>query len=918
MATYYVRTAGGNSNAAATYSLTSGGGATGSVPTAADNVIRDGASGAFVINAAMVCRSYVETPLCTTLLTHNAGITQTIGDNTTAPSDIALQWSTSATHTLGNAQTSAIVLGTLQSTQQKVDLQGLTVGNITFGVSASTGSQYVLTSSFISSGDMTHGRCAFDTNNFNWQARSFTSSSTQVRSINFGSSTITLTLAGEAWTTTTTTNGTFNTGTSTIKLTGANASMRTNTFTFYNVEFNGGGNMVLNSGGNAATYNKLTINGTATQTDTLSLGGNNSHQINGELAIIGNSDVNRLLVFSPALGTQRSIVLGASAIFRTNSINFDLRDVAISGGATNARDFSAFTTVGDQQGNSGVTFPASVTNTFIVAGSTAGASRWSAGRIPLPQDDVVFTGSLAATMGVSCWGRNIDFSAYTGTLTRPSSNTPNTFFGNMTLGASMNMGVTPNTVYMEGRGRSTQTITSNGQTFFNATSNNRFDVYSPGGGYTLTDPAIFRPSSDAFGTLVTVQAGYLVTGAFAHQIGQVASPTTTYARTLDIRGTTFNYYNTGTVGPLNIAIANLTFLDDSSTIHNVNGISISTRTFTLAGLTMNATVNYTVTESFGTLSITGGGTLNVLNVASGRRVRFTSGVTTNITTRNIQGTVGGWGYQAMNPLASGIFISAPHSTALSVSGDITIKFKIQMMKAYNSGNIGAVVCKLNAGLTAGYCVRINGGTITIFAAGSQGSANANLTTVFNSGDIAHIKIQRRQSDGRTQFFTSPDDITYTQLGTNVTIASGVALGATTDLLYIGCRTINNDNMNEGRIYRVQIYSDITETTQVFDANFQTKPLFQDYVTDAALGAIVTIQPELTPGDGRVEVSSLTPTVRAAVPNASGAVASDGIKVTDIDASAGLPWYAGVNSFDGGNNLNVLFSSSFRAQVAMVT
>ena len=86
MTTYYGRAGGGNWGTAATWSLTSGGGATGSVPTAADDVILDAASGNVTINGTSgspsLCRSLTCTGFTGTLTQGNAAYLQ-IGDGTT-------------------------------------------------------------------------------------------------------------------------------------------------------------------------------------------------------------------------------------------------------------------------------------------------------------------------------------------------------------------------------------------------------------------------------------------------------------------------------------------------------------------------------------------------------------------------------------------------------------------------------------------------------------------------------------------------------------------------------------------------------------------------------------------------------------------------------------------------------------------
>ena len=86
MATYYFRNSGNSAWSTATnWSLTSGGGATGAVPTSTDNAILDANSGACTISSTSVCKT-LNTTGYTSTLTLNAGINVsgniTIGVNT--------------------------------------------------------------------------------------------------------------------------------------------------------------------------------------------------------------------------------------------------------------------------------------------------------------------------------------------------------------------------------------------------------------------------------------------------------------------------------------------------------------------------------------------------------------------------------------------------------------------------------------------------------------------------------------------------------------------------------------------------------------------------------------------------------------------------------------------------------------------
>lgn len=95
--TKYARAAGGNWNAAATWSTTSGGPADTTVPTIEDDVILDAASGPVTINATANAKSFTASSYSGTL-THNASITLTVNGSVTFSS--AMTYSKTATSTI--------------------------------------------------------------------------------------------------------------------------------------------------------------------------------------------------------------------------------------------------------------------------------------------------------------------------------------------------------------------------------------------------------------------------------------------------------------------------------------------------------------------------------------------------------------------------------------------------------------------------------------------------------------------------------------------------------------------------------------------------------------------------------------------------------------------------------------------------
>lgn len=113
------------------------------------------------------------------------------------------------------------------------------------------------------------------------------------------------------------------------------------------------GNGTVTIAATAACAN-LVVNWTAVKTNIFSLSGNFSPA--GNITINGNSTINRILIQSSVVGTQRTITnLGTVAC-----TNVDFVDIKFN----TAVDFSAQTNIGDANGNSGITFPASVAQTW--------------------------------------------------------------------------------------------------------------------------------------------------------------------------------------------------------------------------------------------------------------------------------------------------------------------------------------------------------------------------------------------------------------------------------------------------------------------------------------------------------------------------------------------------------------------------
>lgn len=471
------------------------------------------------------------------------------------------------------------------------------------------------------------------------------------------------------------------------------------------------------------------------------------------------------------------------------------------------------------------------------------------------------SGTISAT-DVFVLGRSLNWTGWPGSsgAWRTSSSTNYMVFGSVTIDPATNFGINPNTFYIGHWGRDSHTITSNGVNYFQATAGQRCEFYGVGATYTIADP-IAVACSAAGTALFNVVAGTVNLGTgLTHSIQALSSAVATYVRQIIVGpGTVISSTTASTSSPINFSTTNLTA--DLRNLHLIIAAqSANTRTITSGSAAPIGTVTYTVADSPGSLSLNAGSgtTIETLNIGPGRSVL--GSVAGTIRIKNWNGTGQNFGGQKMFGQSAGNLLSTPHSAALNIgssAADITIDVKVTLAD-WTPGSRFALVCKINSGLTAGYLVRMEtSGAIGFFAAGGQITSTVSAATVFNDGDTGWIRVQRRTSDGRCQFFTSPDGSTWTQLGTDVTLASGTNIGSNTEVLYLGSRTTGNDPMGAGQMFhRCRIYSDLTATTRVASPDFEAKPVGDDTLTDAE-GNVWTIGAAIVNGDGRLGIKSLT-------------------------------------------------------------
>lgn len=626
--TLYAKTAGGDWSDASTWSNISSAGIDDSgPPTAADDVVFDVLSGSVNVSSGSVCRSANFTGY-TDDLTLDGNINWTIGDGTAGAGNVALKLVSGMGFSVTSETTSDITFVSTSATVQTVDFAGKTTGDVTYNATSNGSWQLTGTHNTGTTSTVTLTKGTLDTNGQTASWGIFNSSNSNVRTLTLGASSITLTAGATQapWNINTSTNLTLNANTSTLILNGAANGSGTQfaggAKTYNVVQLTGSGIVSLLSGD---TFGTLTRTGTATKTDYLQL--NSPITVTGTLNLNGNSATNRILVYSNTIGTTRTITNTGATMSWTN---VDFRDIDLS----TAYDASAITgKSGDAGGNSDITFTTAATQYwFKNTGSWSDSSKWflasggagGAGRVPLPQDDVIInnesveSASQTITLDMPRAGKSI---TWTGVLNTPAwaKTTATTFYGSLTLVSGMtNSGVTSFT--SEGRG--SFTFTSAGLTFTNPLTVSMF-------GGTLT-------SQDAF----TSSQGLVVTnGIFNANNFNITTSTftsnNTLTRTVTMGSGTWLLTGISTVWSM-ATITNLTLNANTSLIY-INDTSGTAKTFSGGGKTFN---NLTIAgDSNGTgTTISGSNTFNTLTVNAENTITVTSGTTQTVTTFAATGT----------------------------------------------------------------------------------------------------------------------------------------------------------------------------------------------------------------------------------------------------------------------------------------
>jgi hypothetical protein len=609
------------------WSASSGGAGGASAPTSADDVVFNSSSGAaptVTIGTNAACGAVTITAPTSGTLTFAFSTTGIISYNGNWSNPASLFATTGSGGTNSSGFAAGIVyVGSGSST---LTTNGYTFPSTGFEINTSAGTLTLGGALTTSTGPLTVTQGTFTTNNYNITTQVLSSTTTNARVINLGSSTVTLNGSTNAIGMATTTNLTFNVGTSSIVLSGGSTGTPFNGggLTFYDVSFTSTSGAVTATIAGNNTYRNLSFTAPASSgIPRYSFSGNST--ITGTLTCAGASAVRRIMLQSSAIGTTRTLTVATFS-----PADCDFRDITIAGTAAPVSG----TRLGDCGGNSGITFPSAKTVYWNLAGNNNwSATAWatSAGgavavnNFPLAQDTAIFTSTVPATGATTtveaAWNiGTIDMSARTSnTMTLATGSQTPAIYGNWTNGTGTTL---TGTGVLTFAGRGSQTITSAAKTFTQPIT-----INTPSNSVTL---------QDAFTSSGTMQ---LVAGTFNAATYNVSIDSflgnTAFAKTIAIGSGTWTVTGSGVAWNSGSA----------STVTGTGTISLtsaSAKTFAGAGLSYSGiTINQ---GGAGALTITGSNTFgnitNTYSATGATSILFTAGTTSTFTNWNASGSSG--------------------------------------------------------------------------------------------------------------------------------------------------------------------------------------------------------------------------------------------------------------------------------------
>jgi hypothetical protein len=695
----------------------------------------------------------------------------------------------------------------------------------------------------------------FTTNNFAVTCGAFSSTGTNIRALNLGSSTVTI--SGTTGFLLSSTGLTVSAASSTINMTSTSFTTFSGAgFTYGAVSFTNASNLLTVSGAN--TFSSLSITAPSSS-GVLSVRFSADQTVSGTLTCSGPANGRRNYLRSDIEGAARTLTVATLA-----ANGADFRDITIAGAASGTTLVNA----GDCGGNSGIVFPAprSVfrvgTGAWDLVNTWALSSGGTGNAFPLAQDTAVFDNSTPGTtisLGTNYNIGTLNASARTIAYTI-NHNASFDFYGSYILGS----GITVSGISFQNfLRRGVMDFTSAGKTITFPMNMNGI-----GGTLRLTAPVT---SSSSF-TLVT---GTLDLNNFALTIIAFSSDQTS-TRALAFGTGSITVTTTGTVW---------------NTATDTNGMTVT-------GTPVVNVTNATATA----VSVTAG----TPSEANSISFNFTAG-TYSLTLSNVQvrslnftgfaGTLVNGGRTIFGDLtlSTGMTVSAgaASTTFGSTSGTVrTIQPNGKMFDFPVTFNGAGGTFRLLGTMSLGPTRTLTHANGTLDLNGFSLAAGASYTTAAGTKNITfNFGALVCPGSGSTAFNNAaPAGFTTTS-----SVGSFINMTSASAKTFVGGDAIYNCTLNNGGAGALTITGSNTFTTlsnNVQPTSFLftagTTTTLTNWNINGTAGNLVTINSS-TAGQHTLLKSS-------------GAVSADYLSITNSFATGGATWGAGPNSVNGGNNI----------------
>lgn len=210
------------------------------------------------------------------------------------------------------------------------------------------------------------------------------------------------------------------------------------------------------------------------------------------------------------------------------------------------------------------------------------------------------------------------------------------------------------------------------------------------------------------------------------------------------------------------------------------------------------------------------------------------------------------------PGTSGNYASAPDSVALSITGDLDVRVRVDLADWTPSAQQHLVTKWREIDNQRSYVLLFDQFQKMRLLWSTDGTSTTNqerVSAVVSQERAiwlrATLDVDNGASGHDVRFYTSEDGVAWTQLGTTSTTAGITSIFDGAAVLGIGASNTGSLGPTTGYVYRAEVYSGIGGTL-VFDARFDQQAVGTTSFAEAANGATVTINQS---GDPAAEIVS---------------------------------------------------------------